>query len=141
MSHRERYIELIRRHLGRGPERSDGLTEAAVTGCERRLGVRLPAAVRAYYLTAGRLDRINRAHNLLFGLDELRIEDSHLLFMEENQAVVHWGIPARRLSQDDPVVYQRANADGAGWYSEKMRFSRFLTRMFDWQAGFADAPA
>jgi hypothetical protein len=140
-SYDERYIELIRRHLGRDAKRGDGVTEAALAKCERRLDVNLPAAVRAYYLLAGRLDEINRAHNLLFGLDELRVEASHLWFMEENQAVVHWGLPTKRLAEDDPIVYQRANATEAKWYSEQVRFSTFLIRVVDWQAGFADAPA
>ena len=140
MSFRDRYVDLIRRHLGREPKRSDGVTEAALRKCERRLGVRLPEAVRGYYLMAGRLDSLNKAHNLLFTPDELQIEDSHLWFMEENQAVVHWGLPVRRLEEPDPVVYQRVNEDGAKWYSEKMRFSNFLRRMYAWQAGFAEAP-
>jgi hypothetical protein len=141
MSHRDRYIDLIRRHLGRGPKRVDGVTGAALKQCEGRLGVRLPAAVRDYYLLAGRLDRLNRTHNRLFAPDEVRVEDGHLSFMEENQAVVHWGLPVKRLSAEDPVVHQRANVDDARWYSEKMWFSTFLIRMYDWQAGFAEAPA
>ena len=71
---------------------------------------------------------------------ELRVEDGHLWFMEENQAVVHWGLSAERLAEDDPTVYQRANVADAKWYSERMRFSTFLIRMYDWQAGFAEAP-
>jgi hypothetical protein len=141
MSFRDRYTDLIRRHLGRDPKRSDGVTEAAVKKCERRLGVRLPEAVREYYLTAGKLDQLNKSHNVLFALDELRMDASHLWFMEENQAVVHWGLPVKRLCEEDPVVYQRVNEEGAKWYSQRMRFSTFLTRMYDWQAGFADAPA
>ena len=141
MSHRDRYIDLIRRHLGRDPTRADGVTQAALEKCERRLGVQLPTAVRDYYLMAGRLDQLNKRHNLLFGPDELRVEDAHLWFMEENQGVVHWGLPVKRLSEDDPIVYQRANVDDAKWYPEKMRFSTFLIRMYDWQAGFTEAPA
>ena len=102
--------------------------------------MRLPEAMREYYLLAGQLDPLNQAHNLLFSPDELRVEDGHLWFMEENQAVVHWGLPSGRLSEADPMVYQRVNEPGAKWYSEKMRFSAFLIRTYDWQAGFADAP-
>jgi hypothetical protein len=141
MSHRDRYIDLIRRHLGRDPKRGDGVTKAAIEKCERRLGVQLPAAVRDYYRMAGRLDQLNKAHNLLFTPEKLRVEDGHLWFMEENQAVVHWGLPVKRLAEGDPIVYQRANVDDAKWYSEKKRFSTFLIRMYDWQAGFAEAPA
>lgn len=135
MTYKTRYSDLIRRHLSREPQRGDGVTEAVMKKCERRLGTQLPAAVRAYYLLAGRLDQINRAHNILFAPDDLRIEDGHLWFMEENQAVVHWGLPVKRLSEDDPMVYQRANEKDAKWYSERMRFSVFLVRMYDWQAG------
>src|SRR5947209_1078254 len=91
-SFHERYVDLIRRHLKRDPKRTDGVTEGALKKCERRLGVRLPHSVGEYYLLAGRLDEMNKAHNLLFSPDELRVEDSHLWFMEENQAVVHWGL-------------------------------------------------
>jgi hypothetical protein len=139
MSYRDRYVDLIRRHLGRDPKPSDGVAPEVLKKVERRLGMQLPAAVREYYLLAGRLDPINKAHNRLFTPQQLRVEDKHLWFMEENQAVAHWGLPLNRLS-DDPLVHQRANADGARWYSERMRFSRFLVRLYDWQAGFADAP-
>lgn len=141
MSFGDLYIEMVCRHIGRRPKRSDGVTEATMKKCERRLNLQLPSAMREYYLMAGRLDRLNKAHNRLYSLDELGVEDSHLWFMEENQAVVHWGISIKKISNDDPIVYQRANVDGAKWYSEKMSFSRFIVRMYDWQAGFADAPA
>jgi len=139
MVFREPYTNLIRRHLGRHPKRADGVTAAALRKYERRLGLRLPAAMREYYLIAGRVDELNREHNVLFRLDELRIEESHLWFMEENQAVVHWGLPTKRLAEDDPSVYQRANVGRAKWYSERMRFSEFLIDTFDWQAGCGDA--
>lgn len=141
MSFRDKYTDLIRRHLGRDPRHSDGVSEAALAKCERRLDIRLPPAVREYYLMAGRLDQLNRAHNSLYAPDELRIDDGHLWFMEENQAVVHWGLPVKRLAEDDPIVYQRANVEGARWYSQRMRFSTFLIRVYDWQAGFAKPPA
>jgi hypothetical protein len=134
-------VESAPRHLGREPKRSDGITEASLKKCERRLGVRLPTAVRDYYAIAGRLNQLNKAHNVLFALDELRVGDGYLWFMEENQSVAHWGLPVKRLTEDDPIVYQRTNVDDAKWDSEKTRFSTFLIRMFDRQAGFAEAPA
>lgn len=136
VSYRERYIDLIRRHLGREPKRSDGVTIASLKKCERRLGFSLPAAVREYYLMAGRLDEINAAHNRLFALDELRVADGHLWFMEENQAVVHWGLRVKAMVDDDPIVFQRANVDGTRWFSERKSFSGFLVYLYDWHAGF-----
>jgi hypothetical protein len=134
-STRESFIELIVRHLGRRPRRADGATVATVQRCERRLGLTLPVAMREYYLLANRLDQLNKAYNQLLSLGELRVESGHLVFMEENQEVVDWGVPVRRLGEIDPIVFQRANAPRARWYSERLRFSAFLIRMFDWQAG------
>lgn len=98
MSIHDRCVELPRRHLGRDPKPSDGVSEAAIERCERRLGVAQPAAMHPSYRLAGRLDQLTQTHKLLFGLDELRIDDSPPWFMEENRAVVHTGLPARRLS-------------------------------------------
>ena len=131
---------MVRRHIGRDPKRADGVPRSALTQCERRLGVQLPESIRDYYLLAGRLNQLNKAHNVLFEPEELHIKDGYLWFMEENQAVVHWAVPEKQLAKADPMVYQRVNADGTKWYSEKMPFSTFIVRMYDWQAGFADAP-
>ena len=125
MSFRSRYTTLIQRHLARSPRPSDGCTEAAIAKTERRLDVRLPESLREYFLIAGRLDRLNKAHNWLYSLAELRIADSHLWFMEENQSVAFWGLPIQRLASRDPVVHQRANNEDAQWYSEKLPFSAF----------------
>jgi hypothetical protein len=140
MSSHDRYQAMVRRHLGRDTRRGDGCSQATVAKAERQLGVRLPAAMREYYLLAGRLDRLNRAHNRLYAPTELQIVDGYLVFMEENQGVALWGIPVRRLAADDPFVHQRASHPDAKWYSERLRFSAFLICMFDWQAGFVAAP-
>lgn len=136
----ERYRKLVLRHLHREPLGADGLSEGEIARVERRLKVRLPQALREYYRLAGGLDQLNRAHNRLLPPHKLRIKDAHLWFMEENQSVVHWGIPVRKLQDQDPMVYQRAAAEGASWFSEKLKFSTFLVRMYDWQAGLADPP-
>ena len=139
--YRDQFAALVCLHVGRDPRKADGYSETAVAKAERRLGVRLPESVRTYYLLAGRLDELNRAHNLLNRLDQLHVEDRHLLFMEENQAVVEWGLSVRSLSAPDPIVHQRANVEGALWYSERSRFSAFLRKLFAWQAGNTEADA
>jgi cell wall assembly regulator SMI1 len=140
LSYRDQFIALVRLHVARDPRRADGCSEAAIAKAERRLGARLPEALRTYYLVAGRLDELNSAHNLLYGLGQLEIQDRRVIFMEENQAVVHWGFAVKSLADADPIVYQRANVSGAKWYSERARFSVFISKMFAWQAGIADAP-
>ena len=77
---------------------------------------------------------MNKAHNELYAPDGLAIEDGYLVFMEENQAVVNWGIREEDLSQPDPEVWQRVNSDPPEWYSENMPFSTFICKMLLWQS-------
>jgi hypothetical protein len=73
---------------------------------ESALGVRLPEALREYYRVAGRLDEVNRSHHRLRTLDGLEIVGDYLMFMEENQDVLFWGIRVSDLSHSDPDVWQ-----------------------------------
>lgn len=95
--------------------------------------------MREYYLAAGEANRLNRAHNILFRPEELRFEQNYLIFMEENQAVVHWGIAMSDLAHPDPAVWQRVNGDSPEWYSEEMDFSTFIAKNLLWQAGIDES--
>ncbi len=134
---RQKYEALISRHLGRAPLTEDGFGDEEISAPQ--VHDRLPAALREYYRVAGHLDTLNRAHNILLDPAELVIEDGYLIFMEENQSVVSWGIPASALGETDPMVWQRVNSSPVEWYSEELVFSEFLIRMFDWQAGLGEA--
>jgi hypothetical protein len=126
------YNELVQQLLGRKLKRSDGISVSEIKKQERKLGGSLPEAMRDYYRVAGRLDELNKFNNRLFDLDELEIEGEYLLFMEENQVVVLWGIK-KTDAKPDPEVLQRVNLDHAEWYSEKLTFSQFMIRMYKWQ--------
>jgi hypothetical protein len=67
------------------------------------------------------------------------IERKRLIFMEENQAVVLWGVPVRDLHADDPAVYQGVNGPQIKWYREQRWCSTFLCVMLYWQAAFGGA--
>jgi len=72
----------------------DGQSEMSISDPETRLGLKLPAVLRDYYLLAGRFDRFNRAHNELRRPDEWSVDGGKLVFLEENQCVVFWGVEA-----------------------------------------------
>ncbi len=131
----ERYKEILRRVLERDLIEADGTPEDALAQAESRLGLRLPVALREYFLLAGSADDANRMHNMLFRPDEFVVEDGYLVFMEENQAVVHWGIPVDHLGEPDPDVWQRVNGLERVWYSEELPFSSFMIENLTWQAG------
>ncbi len=88
--------------------------------------------MRRFYRSLGRVDALCRAHHLVLPPKRLRVEEQHLVFMEENQDVVTWGVPLTSLGSDDPVVWQRNNTPPTAWYSEDQRFCSFLLSMFEW---------
>jgi hypothetical protein len=105
-----------------------------VIACERRLKLKLPAALKSYYELAGKLP-INTEHNQLYLPKALRIENGKLVFMEENQAVVFWGIDLNALKKLDPMVFQANDESEIVWYSEDLCFSDWIIKMWRWQAG------
>jgi hypothetical protein len=106
-----RFGLVARAVLGRDLLPSDGTPEQRIRAAEERLRIALPAAIREYFLAAGEADRLNRAYSILFRPEELRIEQNYLIFMEENQGVVHWGIALSALPHPDRTVWQRVNSD------------------------------
>ena len=129
-----KYRRTLRVIFGRPLITRDGLPEQRLRRAEKRLGMPLPAAMRDYYCVAGAASE-NREHNRLFTPEELFLEEGRLLFMEENQAVVHWGVPLRSKRRADPEVWQRVNGDKAEWHSEQMAFSAFILKNLAWQRG------
>lgn len=101
---------------------------------ERRLGLRLPSSVREYYLEHWYdrdKDDDDPPHNRLLDPEELEIDDEYVVFMEENQGVVHWGFRTSDARERDPEIYQRLNTEPQEWNSEEMPFSEFIEEMRD----------
>lgn len=76
-----RFGRVARAILGRDLLPSNGTPEPRIRAAEERLRIALPAAMREYFLAAGEADRLNRAHNILFRPDELRIKQNYLIFI------------------------------------------------------------
>ena len=128
------YSSALQRVFGRHVTRKDAIPEVRLRRAEKRLGFSLPSALRDYLRLAGGA-RENREHNRLFRPEELIVEDGYLVFMEENQAVVDWGMPLALVRRADPEVWQRVNGDAPEWYSEEMRFSEFILKNLAWHRG------
>jgi hypothetical protein len=103
----------------------------AVEVAEARLGFAIPEALRDYYLSVGRHE-LNRVHNRLWPPDDLEVFQGRLVFLEENQCVVYWGV-RRRTTAADPVVSQTMDLDDGEWSAE-VRCSLFLPAMLCWYA-------
>ena len=108
-----------------------------IEAAANRLGFVLPDAMTDLYLIAGAAPELQE-HNRLRRPEDLEVEHDFLVFMEENQNVVCWGIrlPA---GEPDPEVWQRANEAEADWYSEDTRFSDFIVKYLEWLAPFRDS--
>jgi hypothetical protein len=124
------YREVLAAISGRASP-SHGYPRRAVEAAEARLGMRLPAALREYYLAVGRHE-LNRVHNRLWPPDALDVYRGRLVFLEENQSVVYWGVRSRTAAAD-PVVSQTMDLDEGGWLREA-RCSRFLPAMLCYYA-------
>jgi hypothetical protein len=101
---------------------------------ETRLGVRVPAALRDYYLVAGRERRFNTCCHRLLPPSEWAVEKQRLVFMEENQAVCCWGVSIRNPGSDDPPVSEGVEDETTTWYPVQRKCSVFLAAMLHQQA-------
>lgn len=110
----------------------DGCPEARIVVAEQGLGVRVPRALRDYYLVAGRERRFNQIHNRFLAPDDWFVTNGHLAFLDENQSVVFWGVRAVKDEAIDPWVFQGVNDDPIEWQREHRYCSIFLKVMVLW---------
>ncbi len=104
----EEFIGVWYRPLAAG----DGASEEELWATEKRLGFRLPTALREWHALAGKRKDVWSKQDHLWELDYLKLEDSlstrrdALIFYVENQACEIWGIRKKDLGLDDPPVYR-----------------------------------
>jgi hypothetical protein len=82
-----------------------------LTAAEKSLDLRIPPALRDFYLVAGRERRFNVAHNRILSPPEWEIDKQRLIFMDENQVVVRWAVSVRNPESADPPVSQGVNGE------------------------------
>ena len=85
-------------------------------------------------MSAGAVRDLCSIHNVILHPKGLNFEEGYLIFMEENQGVVSWGIKKKDLKKTNPTTWQRNNTS-EDWYSEEKSFIELLTSMFDWYKG------
>lgn len=82
-----------------------GTLASELDAAERRLGVRLPVALRDWYERYAGLDHVWCRQDELLAPAAFRISDGLLIFCSENQSVVRWGVRVEDLDQGDPPVF------------------------------------
>ena len=136
MGFKTRYVHLVKNLLGRMPTYEETCSEKQIEDVEKLLRLCLPLSLREYYLVAGKLIELNKSHNILLDVEVLYTKDVFLIFMEENQEVVYWGIKIDELTTSDPEVWQIINSEQLEYHSEEMPLSEFIVQMMEWQFGF-----
>lgn len=114
-----------------------GYPVRAVEAAETRLGFAIPEALRDYYLSIGKHE-LNRVHNRLRPPDDLDVSNGRLVFQDENQCVLFWGVRCRTAASD-PVVVRTEDLDDGDWVAE-VRCSQFLPGMLCWYAAGGTMP-
>ena len=134
--YQRRFQEIFGKALA--PE--DGLGDGAVEEALRKRDLVIPLALADYYAVAGR-HPINSQHNTLLPIEKLEWLDDKLVFMEENQVVVLWGIDRAKIGSTNPVVWQAPNIEPFEWYEEPYLLGQFLMAMWHWQeCGVQETP-
>lgn len=123
---------LLKAFRNREPVDADAIKLQDIDDAEKNLGVRFPKALRSLYQYLGGADDLMRAHNVLRSLNEITVEDGFLLFMDENQSVVSWGISLNDCENPNPEIWQRINGENPEWHSEELTLLPFLESMFMW---------
>jgi hypothetical protein len=123
--------------------KEDECAGADIEDAEKELGIRIPTCLKDYYVVCGREKQINQFHDRLLAPDEWFVDAERLIFMEENQRVVFWGIPASQQRTKDAAVFQGVNLEGESieWHPEHDSCFTFLNVMAIWHASGGGAAA
>ena len=132
-SFKKHYCDLFET-LGYPLTARSGLPASTLAAAERRIGKRIPAALGDYHLVAGGERRFNTCHNRLIPPAKLSLVAGRLVFMDENQSVVCWGVPTSAVAAANPWVWQGIGDDKIAWHPEGQRCDLFLTVMLHYQA-------
>lgn len=116
----------------------DGVPETELAEAENKLGICMPQALKDYYLVAGNEKVLNHSFNRLCRPDDWEVHSGKLIFFEENQTVVVWGVSETKEPAQDPLVYQCPLVRGEldKWYSQETCCSNFLKFMIHLQAAY-----
>lgn len=112
-------------------DKNKGFAQHDIAIAERRLKITLPKQLKHYYQNLGKHQAINESHNRLLDLNKIRLtDDGYLVFYEENQQVVVWGIQLADLTLDNPKVYgDYGSTEHSDWHIESEALDEFLLLM------------
>lgn len=123
------YKTNFREIFGFDIEPTDGIGQAAVDERLIECGIDIPDALRDYYAVAGYL-WINSARNRLRPIEELEWYEDWLVFMDDEQGLISWGIHKDDLNTPDPFVWQGVLEERIAWLKANITVSQFLVEQW-----------
>ncbi|SJN24099.1 hypothetical protein FM125_04965 [Micrococcus lylae] len=137
------FQKLVPALLGEDWAHDDGLTGAEVdrrldeSPAAEQLGedLVLPAALREFYLALGNCGDLLETAHFFWDPDDLEVRDGFLMFLEDAEETVVWGLPVDNLPLPDPIVWRRssgADDEDGEWTDEGGTFSEFVTDLLAW---------
>jgi hypothetical protein len=125
-------IEKIKRLYNLSEDENYGFSETEILQLENKLGTKLPAKLKEYYLELGKEENLNYSFNRLLK-PECEIgfsDDGYLVIYEENQVVAFWGIKKEDLKLDNPSVYGNYDTiEKSDWEVENQTIVDFFLLM------------
>jgi hypothetical protein len=119
----------FREIFGSLPELADGFGDESVEARLAQRGLQIPPALSEYYSLVG-YHWINKQQNRLRPIEELDWYEDWLVFMDDDQGIVSWGIHRQDLSSPDPEVWQGVLGEEIDWFQETLTLSKFLVQMW-----------
>ncbi|MCR4031962.1 MULTISPECIES: SMI1/KNR4 family protein [Flavobacterium] len=126
------YINKIKRLYKLSETENYGFSKEDMIALEKQLEVKLPLKFKEYYEELGKEENVNYVYNrLLKPYDEIEFsDDDFLVFYEENQNVVIWGIKKEDLAKDNPPVYGNYDTiEKSDWELETQTTEDFFLMM------------
>lgn len=129
--------------LGEPWAADDGLADADVAArlaespaaTQLGTGFLIPAALREFYLALGNCGDLMETEHYVWDPEDLEVRDGFLMFLEDADETVVWGLPVENLALPDPLVHRRssgAEAEEGDWQDEGGTFSEFMTDLLAW---------
>lgn len=137
-----RIKEIAEKILGRELEASEGVDIQSIEVAEKKLDVKFPQVLKDFYLSVGRISLFTDAFEFFAKPKQIYIKSNKLVFLEENQAVLSWGVDLGDLGKDIVPVYHSSNIGDVEseviWYVEAQPLPEFLELIMFYQAASAD---
>ena len=112
-----------------------GMAVSILDNAADRLGVAIPDALRDYYFVAGNERRFNRSLQTFLHPSKWFLDQRHVVFLQENQAVCWWGVSVKSRGAKDPMISQGVHYDDAiAWHKEHHKCSNFISVLLHYQA-------